>query len=69
MAHFFPDREKEEETKSVSESDSYGFEFASYKNGNLYYAWVLYVLPGSPAAEADWNGGTGLLLLVVRLRM
>ena len=52
---------KEEETKSVSESDSYGFEFASYKNGNLYYAWVLYVLPGSPAAEADWNGGDWII--------
>ena len=52
---------KEEETKSVSESDSYGFEFASYKNGNLYYAWVLYVLPGSPAAEAGLERGDWII--------
>lgn len=52
---------KEEETKSVSESDSYGFEFASYKNCNLYYAWVLYVLPGSPAAEAGLERGDWII--------
>ena len=52
---------KEEETKSVSESDSYGFEFASYKNGKLYYAWVLYVLPGSPAAEAGLERGDWII--------
>ena len=52
---------KEEETKSVMAADSYGFEFASYKNGNLYYAWVLYVLPGSPAAEAGLERGDWII--------
>lgn len=48
---------KKEETKSITESDSYGFEFASFKNGDNYYAWVLYVLPDSPAAEAGLKRG------------
>lgn len=50
---------KQEETKSVTASDSYGFEFASYynKDNGLYYAWVLYVLPGSPADEAGLKRG------------
>lgn len=50
---------KQEETKYVTASDSYGFEFASYYNdqNGLYYAWVLYVLPGSPAAEAGLKRG------------
>ena len=52
---------KEEETKAVTAADSYGFEFASYKNGNLYYAWVLYVLPGSPAAEAGLKRGDWII--------
>ena len=55
---------KKEATKSISEDDSYGFEFAYMKKGSLYYAWVLYVLPGSPADEAglkrgDWIIGVG----------
>lgn len=49
--------QKEEATKSISASDSYGFEFATYKSGNNYYVWVLYVLPGSPAAEAGLKRG------------
>lgn len=50
---------KKEETKSITASDSYGFEFASFHNNKngLYYAWVLYVLPGSPAAEAGLKRG------------
>lgn len=52
---------KEEETKAVTAADSYGFEFASYKNGNLYYAWVLYVLPDSPAAEAGLKRGDWII--------
>ncbi len=52
---------KEEETKAVTAADSYGFEFASYKNGNHYYAWVLYVLPGSPAAEAGLKRGDWII--------
>lgn len=54
---------KEEETKSISESDSYGFEFASYKAGDYYYAWVLYVLPDSPAAEAGLKRGDWIVAL------
>lgn len=55
---------KKEATKSLDEDDTYGFEFASLKKDNLYYAWVLYVLPGSPAEEAglkrgDWITGIG----------
>lgn len=52
---------KKEETKSVTASDSYGFEFASFKNGDHYYAWVLYVLPGSPAAEAGLKRGDWII--------
>lgn len=53
---------KEEETKSVTASDSYGFEFASYKSRDgFYYAWVLYVLPGSPAAEAGLERGDWII--------
>lgn len=69
MAHFSRIEKKEEETKSVSESDSYGFEFASYKTATFimpgfYMSCLALLLP-----RPDWNGGTGLLLLVVRLRM
>lgn len=54
---------KKEETKSISESDSYGFEFAQYqdKEKGVYYAWVLYVLPGSPAAEAGLQRGDWII--------
>lgn len=52
---------KKEETKSVTAADSYGFEFASFKKGNYYYAWVLYVLPGSPAAEAGLKRGDWII--------
>lgn len=52
---------KKKETKSIDESDSYGFEFASYKSGANYYAWVLYVLPGSPAAEAGLKRGNWII--------
>ncbi len=48
---------KTETTKSIDTSDSYGFEFASYKNGSVYFAWVLYVLPNSPASEAGLKRG------------
>lgn len=52
---------KKEETKSVTAADSYGFEFVSYKDGSFYYAWVLYVLPGSPAAEAGLKRGDWII--------
>ena len=44
-------------TKSIDISDSYGFDFAPYKNGSVYFAWVIYVLPNSPAAEAGLQRG------------
>lgn len=54
---------KKEETKSVTASDSYGFEFASYNDSKtgFYYAWVIYVLPGSPAAEAGLERGDWII--------
>lgn len=49
---------KGEATKSsIDASDTYGFDFASLKNGNLYYAWVISVLPDSPAAKAGIKRG------------
>ena len=55
---------KEEETKSVMAADSYGFEFA-----------VTFIMPGFYMScpvllllRPDWNGVTGLLPSVVRLR-
>ncbi len=50
---------KDEATKAISDaSDSYGFEYASLRlTSGLYYAWVLYVLPNSPAAEAGLKRG------------
>lgn len=40
-----------EETKAIKEKSSYGFEFIPYNmNGRMFYR-VLYVLPGSPAAN------------------
>lgn len=50
---------KREATKSIDETDSYGFDLATYKDGKTanYYAWVLYVLPGSPAADAGLKRG------------
>ena len=50
---------KKTDTKSIDEADSYGFNLATYKNENspYYYAWVLYVLPGSPAADAGLKRG------------
>lgn len=53
--------EKETTTKSITASDSYGFDFASYKSGNYYYAWVLYVLPDSPAETAGLKRGDWIL--------
>ena len=51
-------------TKSTSKEPTYGFEFASLENEDNYFAWVLYVLPNSPAEEAglkrgDWIVGIG----------
>lgn len=50
---------KDERTKAISDaSNSYGFEYASLRlTSGLYYAWVLYVLPDSPAAEAGLKRG------------
>ena len=56
---------KKETTKSIDESDSYGFQYATYSvnNGSLYYAWVLYVLPDSPAEEAGLKRGDWILAI------
>lgn len=56
--------QKENATKTITASDSYGFEYATFQDGKYYYAWVLYVLPGSPAADAgikrgDWIVAVG----------
>lgn len=56
---------KRTETKSIDEYDSYGFNLATYKEDNspFYYAWVLYVLPGSPADEAGLMRGDWIMAI------
>ncbi|MBR5298347.1 MAG: hypothetical protein IKU29_10845 [Parabacteroides sp.] len=56
-------KQKEETTKGISESDSYGFEYATFKDNKNYYAWVLYVLPGSPAADAGLKRGDWIIAI------
>ncbi|MDO4755220.1 MAG: peptidase S41, partial [Parabacteroides sp.] len=36
-------KQKKSTTKGVSESDSYGFDYATFKDNKNFYAWVLYV--------------------------
>lgn len=55
---------KQEATKSIDESNSYGFQYATAQmNGGFYYAWVLYVLPGSPAADAGLKRGDWIVAI------
>ena len=55
--------QKENTTKTVTASDSYGFEYAVFQDSKYYYAWVLYVLPGSPAAEAGIKRGDWIVAI------
>ncbi len=54
---------KKESTKAIDPSDTYGFEYASFKAEQNFYAWVLYVLPGSPAAEAGLRRGDWIVAI------
>lgn len=56
--YFSTIEKKDSQTKTISESDSYGFEFASFATQDgKYYAWVLYVVPGSAADKAGLKRG------------
>ena len=55
--------QKDNTTKTVTASDSYGFEYAIFQDSKYYYAWVLYVLPGSPAAEAGIKRGDWIIAI------
>lgn len=63
--HYFSTIEKTPTSKAraVSEENSYGFEYILYsiKDQNYYYARVLYVLPGSPAAESGLKRGDWII--------
>jgi C-terminal processing protease CtpA/Prc len=49
-------------TKAIAGTNTYGFNFATYKNqAGKYYAWILYVLPGSPAAKAGIKRGDWII--------
>ena len=56
---YFSYIEADNQTKASTNESVYGFEFASlgFTGQNYYYAWVLYVLPGSPADEAGLKRG------------
>ena len=49
--------EKYTKTKSVDREPTYGFEFATLEDKGHLFAWVVYVLPHSPAEEAGLKRG------------
>lgn len=62
--------ETEEETRSINQKSSYGFDFALYidpvtqsQSNTRRYARVLYVLPSSPASEAGLKRGDWISLV------
>lgn len=58
--HYFSTIEKKKSsTKSINADSSYGFEFAVAEMGNTgkYAAWIIYVLPNSPASEVGLKRG------------
>lgn len=64
LLHFSTIEKDKSSSKAITDaSNSYGFEFASLKDkatGN-YFLWVLYVLPGSPAADAGLKRGEWII--------